>query len=318
MHPRRGIIATLILLLAACGGSDASSGTETAATGTESTDLAVQVASYDVATGEDQRLIVGVFTPGRGVVGGGEVTFRLGFVGDEPSGQATLGDPVTATFVPVPGKGPDELTDAPAVIEGPGVGVYQAVVDLDQPGFWGVQVVAEMADGTTRTGSTTFPVLAEHEVPAVGEPAPPSENLTVGGAGPEAAIDSRAATEGQIPDPELHRTTIADAIDRGLPVVAVFSTPVYCASQFCGPITDTVQELAAQFGDRAAFIHVEVWKDFEAQELNEAAAEWIQSSQGGNEPWVFLVDGQGRVAARWDNVLDEAELRSLLEELPAS
>jgi hypothetical protein len=58
-----------------------------------------------------------------------------------------------------------------------------------------------------------------------------------------------------------------------------------------------------------------VWRDFEARELNEAAAEWIQTEAGGNEPWVFLVDGDGIVQGRWDNVVDVEDLERRLAEL---
>lgn len=68
---------------------------------------------------------------------------------------------------------------------------------------------------------------------------------------------------------------LADATAAERPVMVVVSTPVFCVSRFCGPITDAVQKLARRYGDRMDFVHLEVWRDFEAQELNEAAAEWI-------------------------------------------
>ena len=60
-----------------------------------------------------------------------------------------------------------------------------------------------------------------------------------------------------------------------------------------------------------------MWEEFDENRLNDAAAEWIQHEEGGNEPWVFLVDEDGRVAARWDNVLDVRALESELDALPA-
>ncbi len=43
----------------------------------------------------------------------------------------------------------------------------------------------------------------------------------------------------------------------------VFATPVFCVSRFCGPVTEMVEELAHRYDDRAVFIHVEIWKDFQ-------------------------------------------------------
>lgn len=56
----------------------------------------------------------------------------------------------------------------------------------------------------------------------------------------------------------------------------------YCVSRFCGPITDTVQELAQEYGDRMDFVHLEVLKDFEANTLNKAAVEWIWPDRQGH------------------------------------
>jgi hypothetical protein len=155
-------------------------------------------------------------------------------------------------------------------------------------------------------------------VPAPGEEAPRTENLTVHSKGvPEAAVDSRAATEGDIPDPELHDTTIADAIRRGRPLVAVFATPVYCVSRFCGPVTDLVAELAADYSDRAEFVHVEIWKDFQGQVINRAAADWLLHENTLEEPFVFLIGADGRIVARWDNVATRQEIEPYLQDLPS-
>jgi hypothetical protein len=87
-------------------------------------------------------------------------------------------------------------------------------------------------------------------------------------------------------------------------------------SRFCGPVTDVIQELAAEYGDRAAFIHVEIWRDFEENVVNEAAADWLLREGDLQEPWVFLIGSNGRVVARWDNVATRREIEPLLRELP--
>ena len=131
------------------------------------------------------------------------------------------------------------------------------------------------------------------------------------------AIDSRAAGGEPIPDPELHATSIADAIEAGHPVLVVFSTPVYCVSRFCGPVTDLVAELAAEYGDRADFIHVEIYRDFEAGQVNQAALDWLLPGDGDlREPWTFLLGADGRIAASWDTVVTRSEIEPLLEALP--
>ena len=274
-----------------------------------------------MATGEDQRLLIGLFTGQRQVVGGGDIRVRIGRIPDgEQSAdtQVQMSEAVDATFLPVPGKAPESPPDSPEALD-EGAGVYQAQVDLDQPGTWGVQVEVEL-DGESVTATDVFPVAEEHGVPAVGDPAPSVDNPTVGDADVEpAALDSRAQGEdGEVPDPELHDASIAEVLEAGRPMVVVVSTPVYCVSQFCGPITETIAELSDTYDDRAEFVHLEVWEDFNATELNPAAEEWIfDPATGGNEPWVFLVGADGTIQQRWGNVLDAEELTAMLEELPA-
>lgn len=306
--------AAILLLTAACSDEP-----EPTSTGTE---LAVAVASFDLAVGEDQRLMTGVFTPARELVLFGELSFELGYLGEEPTGEAELEQQVTATFLPIPGMEPDgDPGTATLVTDEDGSGVYEARVDLDRAGFWGLRVTAELDDGSVRQGTITFPVLEEHEVPAVGDEAPRTVNPTLAdveeGRIEPVALDSRAqGADPRVPDQHLHTGTVAESIEAGRPVVVMVSTPVYCVSRFCGPLTEVVSSLARDYEDRADFVMIEVWEDFDEQRLVPAAAEWIQTETGGNEPWVFLVGADGRVTARWDNVLDAGELVAELEALP--
>ena len=239
-----------------------------------------------------------------------------------PEGEEAGPIETSARFLPVPGMEPAEDYDQPTPLEGvAGTGVYEAFVTFDQPGMWVLHVEAELADGTTASGSGRFEVLEEPAILDVGDEAPRTQNLTVADAGDVApvAIDSRAqGDDAEVPDEHIHDTTIAEALEEGRPVVVLFSTPVYCVSRFCGPITNVFADMAQEYEDRAAFIHVEVWRSFEESQLNEAAAEWIVDDSGGREPWTFLIDGDGTVLARWDNVLDAEALRQHLEELPTA
>lgn len=316
------LLVAALLGLAACSDGDADGEEPDDQSLAAETDLNVATAGFDLHVGEDRRLLAGVTTQEAALVAFGEVDLALGPV-DDPSEEVAVTQETRASFLPVPGDEPEGDGSEPTVlVDQGGAGVYEAFVDLDQPGTWAMRITAELADGTTRRGTTYFEVTEEPQVPAVGEEAPRSRNLTVDDIDGEdvraVMVDSRAQDPGdEVPDPSLHDSTIAESLEEGRPVVALFSTPVYCRSRFCGPITETVAELAEEYDDRADFVHVEVWRDFEDQELNDAAGEWIQTPQGGSEPWTFLVDEQGTVAARWDNVLDAEALRAELERLPA-
>jgi hypothetical protein len=97
----------------------------------------------------------------------------------------------------------------------------------------------------------------------------------------------------------------------------VFSTPVYCVSRFCGPVTDLVADLAVTYGDRADFIHIEIYRDFQAGQVNQAARDWLMPPSGDlREPWTFLIGADGRIAGSWDTVVARSEIEPLLQALP--
>lgn len=312
-HVVRRLAALSLFLLAACGGSDGASDASREAA-QEDRELVVQPANYDLVAGEESRFIAGVLTQDQLFVGYGQVEMTFLYLGTEESeGTVEEGPTATADFLVIEG---DPRTEGP--IAGPassGRGVYSTDVTFDKPGFWEVELTADL-DGGTRSGRAAFEVLDEHRIPAVGDAAPRTSNRTLESDVPPRAIDSRAESLQDIPDPQLHEITIAESIRNGEPVVVVFATPVYCVSRFCGPITDMVQDLQKRYSDRANFVHVEIWFDFQDRAIDKAAAEWLLVDQDLTEPWVFLIDDKGKIAGRWDNVVTEGEVAAELEKLP--
>lgn len=323
-------VLLLALLLAACGGGG--DGDDAVGPTTSTTDpvgsgrddaFVAQVASYELVAGQDQRFLAALAGNGTGtVVSFGSVDLEFFYLGtrekqvDPPESRVKA----KATFFPVAGQeiaagaaGPREARPSE------GLGVYAADgVRFDEPGFWGVRVKATIG-GKDVSANAPFEVRAEPQVPFPGQPAPRTVHPLPGAEGIDAkAIDSRAQKDAAVPDEALHRTTVAEALAAGKPTVVVVSTPVYCVSQFCGPITDSVAELATTYGDRVAFVHLEVWKDFEKRIVNPFAAEWISPKNGvgdTQEPWVFLVGGDGIVKQRFDNVVGDEALAAAVEEL---
>lgn len=311
---------TLLLLLAACGGEDG----ETADSGgSRKAPFGVAVASYEPVAGRPQRFIVGLTAAEGQLVSSGTVDFAFSYLGTkaDPVDSPKPGPKVAATYLPVPGQ-PEPPADSEPKIGPPseGVGVYSAPdVTFPDAGFWEVEVVAEI-DGEEQRATGAFEVFAEARLPFPGEPAPRTRNHVWGAAGvPAKAIDSRAEEGGDDPAPALHDAVIADVIAAGRPLVVVVATPVYCESRFCGPITDVAAELADDYEGRAEFVHLEVFKDFDNNVVNAAAAEWTMVPGAGvQEPWTFLVGADGVIAERWDNVATKGEITEALDALLAA
>jgi hypothetical protein len=311
------LVLTLALTAAACGG-DGGSVEGTPSASAAGAGVVVLMASTDLYAGAPQRVSVGLAAPDGRLVSFGEVGMAFASIGTAEAPTTPIPGPsATATFVPTYGTatqgGPPSFTQPSE-----GRGVYEAQdVVFDLPGYWQVTVTADVEGLGSQTGVGTFEVREEAAQPAPGQPALATENLTLDSKGvPESAIDSRYATDGEIPDPELHGWTIARALDEGRPALVVFSTPVYCTSRFCGPVTDMVQDLEKRYRDRAVFIHVEIWRDFDTQQLNAAAEDWLLRNNDLTEPWLYLIGADGTILDRWAALWSEDEVAAELDALP--
>ena len=317
---RRLIVAVVaaMLVAASCGGDDE----ETPAAEDSRPAFGVNVASYEPVAGRAQRFIAGLTADEGELVSFGTVEFAFFYLGtkDDPADAPEAGPTVEASFLPVPGQPDPPAGEEPKVVPpSEGVGVYSADgVTFPDAGFWEVEVTA-VIDGKEQSAKGAFQVFAEPRLPFPGEQAPRTRNHLWGAPGvPAKAIDSRAEEGGDDPAPGLHDDVIADVIAAGRPMVIVVATPVYCQSRFCGPITEMIAEVAEDYGERAEFVHLEVFRDFDSNAVNAAAAEWALVPGGGlQEPWTFLVGGDGVIVKRWDNIATKGEVTTALDALLA-
>jgi hypothetical protein len=309
-------VALLVAILASCAAP-----AQRPSPSADGPGIVAEVATYQLVAEQPGRLLVALLTGDDRWLSFGSVGMSFDYLGDasgSPAPDVDVAD-TTAGYLPIPGSPESDGRPPTLTFAADGRGVY-AVESITFPkaGFWQVVARGELADGSPFDAQAAFTVLDRPSVITVGSLAPHTDNPVMGdpGVAPE-AIDSRAAGGEPIPDPELHATSIADAIEAGHPALVVFSTPVYCVSRFCGPVTDLVAELAGTYRDRADFIHVEIYRDFEAGEVNQAALDWL-STDGGDlrEPWTFLIGADGRIAASWDTVVTRSEIEPLLEALP--
>jgi hypothetical protein len=314
--------ALSVSLLWSCTGNDGSTPHPTGSTGDPS-ELAASVASSDLYAGAPQRIEVGISNQtadGVRLITGGSLKFLFSYLGAAGTDTPLATGAATANYVPAPGL-PGSPAGTPTPTD-PSVsrGVYLADgVTFDRAGLWEVAVTGDIVGYGTQTLVTQFAVAEQPQLLAPGDEAFKTKNLTVHSKGVDpASIDSRALDGAPIPDRDLHEWTVAAALKQHRPILLIVATPTYCKSQFCGPDTDAVEQLAQRYGDRAVFIHIEVYKDFNATEeadvYNAAALQWIQPV--GTEPWMWLIGGDGKIIDRWSPVWDPNEVAQELAQLP--
>jgi hypothetical protein len=305
---RGALVVAVVLLGGACSKSDSpSTGAGDGAT------YAMSLASTDLYVGAPQRVQVGIF---RSTTQGGVQLLTSGTIELTLSPyQGGTGTPVSgpARYIGAPGTEADTGT---AHLSDPSTarGVYELDGTFDRPGIWQAQGSFQV-DGAAESLTATFPVLARPALPAQGEQALKTDNLTMASKVNPQAIDSRAQGGQPVPDPELHRDTIAGAIAAHRAALVLFATPVYCQSQFCGPSTDALAQIAKAGPKDADYIHVEIWKDFGAHVVNRSAADWVFRNGDLTEPWLYLIAPNGMIVDRWGPLFDPAQVAAELDKI---
>ena len=114
----------------------------------------------------------------------------------------------------------------------------------------------------------------------------------------------------RIPPPrEMLKTDFADVMGRK-PVVLLFATPALCKSRTCGPVVDIAEQVRGQSGKGVTFIHQEIYQDNDpGKPLRSQVSRWRLKS----EPWAFVIDRHGKVAARFEGVFSAGELARAVE-----
>lgn len=178
--------------------------------------------------------------------------------------------------------------------------------ELAHAGVWGFTAQITKVDGEVTQAQFTIEVPETPAAPAVGDSAPTHDNRTLADQ-PEISL----LTTDPDPTPALYEQTIAEAIATGKPTVVTFATPAFCQTQICAPVVNTVEQAYETYGEQANFIHVEIYEDFQNLVLDSTVSAWNLAS----EPWTFVIDGEGIIAARFGGTVSPQELTMALEPL---
>ncbi|MEE9324924.1 MAG: thioredoxin family protein [Dehalococcoidia bacterium] len=303
-----GAVAVSLLIIAGlAAGACGDSGEVTPASGSQSTTtplpprhISAFSAPFDLAVGANRFSFALVDEDSRPIVDA-QVHVRFGLIGADDTQIRSEADAVFR------GQG---LEDIELPISR---GLWVVKVEFDSPGFWVAEVNVSEEGKPLRIASLAFEVRNESIAPAIGSPAISSENKTLADVG-----DIKELTTDSDPDPDLHRISIAEALQQGRPFIVVFATPAFCESRTCGPLVEVVKQIKEEYGDRMNYIHIEIYDDpigllqgSENLTLRPAVTQWNIPT----EPWVFFVDGQGIIADRFEGFASYEELKEAAEKL---
>jgi hypothetical protein len=317
----RSLLAAAVAaaLLAGCGGSDEGTGSRDRPAPNPSEFPAAdgkpleQVLS--AATGEGP-----VISPAARVLRVGENRFPFGVFTVE---REQITDAQVAIYA-APGtglKGPaigpftariDDLTTEPAfraesTASDPDAAqvAYVAEIPLDKPGPWTFGALTKEDDGYSGSLLATPSKVGQFDPPAPGDPAPRVSTPTTDDVGDISEIDTRE------PPGTMHDEDLAEVLGRK-PAVLLFATPALCQSRVCGPVVDAAEQVKRDFGDRVAFIHQEVYVD---NDLNKGPRPQMEAYRLPSEPWLFVIDGDGKVSSAIDGPFSVGELEDAVRKV---
>jgi hypothetical protein len=156
----------------------------------------------------------------------------------------------------------------------------------------------------------TFNVKQKGNAPAIGDPAPPTENATLTN-----QPNKKQLTTDPQPDDAFYQLTVTQALAAHKPFVVVFATPAFCQFRLCGPALDIVKTVQPDFAGRVNFIHIEPYKLNENGGLAGNQLTPAQSTDDWHlqsEPWAFVVGADGKIADRFEGVASPEELKQAI------
>ena len=199
--------------------------------------------------------------------------------------------------------------------------VYVAAVDLPAPGAWWLTVGAtgrRRASERRRRGHRARPGTSA----ALGSAAPSVRTPTLDDVGG----DHWAVSTDPAPDLRLYGRSTSDALATGTPFVLVVDSVRFRVSPACGKAVVLARTLIDRW-PAAAFLHVEPYTyavvsetpvlegDISDPPLNAVATAWgLDGAPWGSRwmPWVFVVDGEGVVRAKYQGVVGSDDVDVIL------
>jgi hypothetical protein len=184
--------------------------------------------------------------------------------------------------------------------------VYTTDLDFPSNGEWRIAALIKQGDETVATLLPSASVGEFKSIPRVGEKAPTIHTPTPADTGGDL---SKITT--RIPPDTQNRVDYADVLGKE-PILLLFATPQFCQSRVCGPVVDVAEQVKEQYGDKAAFIHMEIYND---NDPSKGVRPQVKAFHLPSEPWLFAIDRQGVIRTEVEGAFGVDELTRVVKEV---
>jgi hypothetical protein len=184
--------------------------------------------------------------------------------------------------------------------------VYKTKINFPSNGEWRIAALIRQDGKLTATLLPSAEVGRFSKVPQVGQKAPVIHTPTPADVGGDL---SKITT--RIPPDTQNRVDYADVLGKE-PIVLLFATPQFCISRVCGPVVDVAEQLKQLYGDKVAFIHMEIYTD---NDPNKPVRPQVDAFHLPSEPWLFAIGRNGKIEDEIDGAFGVEELTRVVKGL---
>jgi hypothetical protein len=186
--------------------------------------------------------------------------------------------------------------------------VYSTKVNFPSNGEWRIAALIKKDGKLTASLLPSAVVGSYSKIPRVGQKAPLIHTPTPADVGNDL---SKLTT--RIPPDTQHEVDYADVYGKE-PIVLLFATPQFCQSRVCGPVVDVAEQLKQLYGDKAAFIHMEIYDD---NDPSKPVRPQVRAFHLPSEPWLFAIGRDGRIKNVIEGAFGVEELTRVVKGLTA-
>jgi hypothetical protein len=184
--------------------------------------------------------------------------------------------------------------------------VYVTDFDFPADGEWRIGALIKQDEELTSALLPSAIVGGFKKIPQAGQKAPLIHTPTASDAGGDL---SKITT--RIPPDTQNKVDYADVLGKE-PIVLLFATPQFCESRVCGPVVDVAEQVKQLYGDKVAFIHMEIYED---NDPSKSVRPQVSAFHLPSEPWLFAIGRDGRIRAEIEGAFGVEELTRVVKGL---
>lgn len=166
--------------------------------------------------------------------------------------------------------------------------VYSTAINFPSDGEWRIAALIKEGDEITAALLPSAVVGEFTTIPRPGQKAPKIHTPT-----PEDVGGDLSEITTRIPPDTQNKVDYAEVLGKE-PIVLLFATPQFCQSRVCGPVVDVAEQAKQEYGDKAAFIHMEIFND---NDPGKDVRPQVRAFNLPTEPWLFTINSEGIVSS---------------------